>query len=76
MFCDYNFGELQFVISDVQAFPLQNMGVDYIIHGASNTSSKAFVEKPVETTLTALNGTKNMLEFARINHSKSFCVSF
>lgn len=39
--------------------------VDYIIHGASPTSSRYFVEKPVETIVTALKGTQNILEFAR-----------
>lgn len=39
--------------------------VDYIIHGASPTSSRYFVEKPVETIMTALKGTQNVLEFAR-----------
>lgn len=39
--------------------------VDYIIHGASATSSRFFVEKPVETIVTALQGTQNMLELAR-----------
>lgn len=39
--------------------------VDYIIHGASVTSSQYFVEKPVETVFTALQGTRNVLDFAR-----------
>lgn len=39
--------------------------VDYIIHGASATSSCFFVEKPVETIVTALKGTQNVLEFSR-----------
>lgn len=39
--------------------------VDYIIHTASVTASKDFVDHPVETILTALKGTKNMLELAR-----------
>lgn len=39
--------------------------VDYVIHGASATSSKYFVTYPVETIMTAIDGTKNILEFAR-----------
>lgn len=39
--------------------------VDYIVHGASATSSKYFVTNPVETITTAINGTKNILEFAK-----------
>lgn len=39
--------------------------IDYIIHGASVTASREFVEKPVETITTAIDGTRNVLEFAR-----------
>ncbi len=39
--------------------------VDYIIHGASQTSSKAFIEEPVETIFSALKGTINILEVAK-----------
>lgn len=39
--------------------------IDYMIHGASATSSRYFVEKPVETIGTALQGTQNILELAR-----------
>ncbi len=42
--------------------------IDYIIHGASNTSSRQFVEYPVETITTALMGTKNVLGLARIKN--------
>lgn len=39
--------------------------IDYIIHGASITGSKQFVDCPVETIMTGIEGTKNILEFAR-----------
>ena len=39
--------------------------MDYIIHGASATSSKYFVDHPVETILTAIKGTRNILEYAK-----------
>lgn len=45
--------------------------VDYIIHGASVTASKTFVTKPVETISTAIDGTENLLRFARDKHVKS-----
>lgn len=38
--------------------------VDYIVHAASQTSSKAFVEQPVNTIAIALDGTRNILNFA------------
>ncbi len=38
--------------------------VDYIIHGASVTSSQDFIQKPVDTISVSLEGTKNILDFA------------
>ena len=46
--------------------------IDYVIHGASITSSKMFVDAPVETILTSVNGTRNMLELARQKQVRSF----
>lgn len=62
------FGEskrLFFLIQDINQRISISRKVDYIIHAASTTSSKDFVEKPVETIYTALNGTRNILEFAK-----------
>lgn len=57
--------EIEICSQDI-TMPIDYKGtVDYIIHGASATNSKYFVEKPVETIITALKGTKNILEFAR-----------
>ena len=39
--------------------------VDHILHTASVTASKTFVTQPVETLTTAIDGTRNLLEFAR-----------
>ncbi|MBQ2919851.1 MAG: NAD-dependent epimerase/dehydratase family protein, partial [Oscillospiraceae bacterium] len=39
--------------------------VDFILHTASVTASKSFVTEPVQTLMTAIDGTKNLLEFAR-----------
>ena len=56
---------IEYLVQDVTAPYSYEGGIDYIIHGASITSSKAFVETPVETIFTALDGTKNLLELAR-----------
>ncbi len=45
--------------------------VDHIFHTASVTASKTFVTQPVETLLTAIVGTQNLLEFARKKNIKS-----
>lgn len=46
--------------------------IDYIIHGASVTSSKAFVNTPVEVIRTAIDGTVNVLELARKHNVSGF----
>lgn len=46
--------------------------IDYIIHGASATSSKFFIEHPVETIDIALNGTMRVLELARKKKVQGF----
>ena len=63
---------LQYVIGDIRELPLENLDVQYIIHGASVTSSREFVVHPVETIKTAIEGTARVLEFARRNPVKSF----
>lgn len=39
--------------------------VDFIVHAASNTSSKKFIQDPVGVIQTAINGTENILGFAK-----------
>lgn len=56
---------LSFLVQDINQRIQTTRKIDYIIHTASATSSKDFVEKPVETIYTALNGTRNVLEFAK-----------
>lgn len=57
--------DLELVFGDM-GNPLEYEGeIDYIIHGASVTSSKFFVSNPVETIDIAVNGTKRVLELAK-----------
>ena len=48
--------------------------IDFIVHGASPTNSKYFVDKPVETIKTAVNGTINMLELAKGNQVEGLFI--
>lgn len=64
-------GGLELAVCDILK-PVELEGpVDYVIHGAGVTTSKDFVEHPVETILTTLQGTENMLELARKKQVKS-----
>lgn len=56
--------DLTFLLGDVER-PIAVPGpVDYIVHAASQTSSQAFVQTPVETIHTALAGTEHLLRLA------------
>ena len=72
LFKGYSSDSLEYIVSDVAEVPVKDMGVDYIIHGASQTASKAFVNEPVEVAMTAINGTQRLLELAKVNPTKSF----
>lgn len=58
-------GKVELHICDINEKIKISGQIDYIIHGASATSSKYFVSNPVETIITALRGTKNILEMAK-----------
>lgn len=65
MFEDFLGDGLEFLVCDILApIPVEGK-LDYIIHGASVTASKEFVDRPVETILTTLKGTENLLNLAR-----------
>ena len=66
-----SFGNITFITGDVLQLPEIPQQIDYIIHGASITSSLDFVSKPVETIDTAINGTMNILRFAQSKAVKS-----
>lgn len=65
------FEGIEFVEGDVVDLPEVDGPIDYVIHAASVTSSKFFVEKPVETIATSVDGTKSILELCRRKSVKS-----
>lgn len=67
----FGFNErISYIVSDITKLDIKIVSVDYIIHAASNTSSRAFVENPVEVASTALEGTKRVLEIAKLSNVK------
>lgn len=58
---------LQYLVCDVCNLKAEDLGVDYIIHGANMTASSDFVSKPVEVVIDTVKGTERVLEFARAN---------
>lgn len=67
--------ELTIINADVNNIHIEDFmnvkTIDYIVHGASITSSKAFIDQPVETILTGIQGTNNVLQLAREMNVKS-----
>ncbi|MBO4538240.1 MAG: NAD(P)-dependent oxidoreductase [Erysipelotrichaceae bacterium] len=62
------FGEddrIEYIVSDINELDASAIKADYIIHAASQTNSRAMVEQPVETAMTAINGTLKLLELSR-----------
>ena len=57
-----------FILSDAESFCDIDLHIDYIIHGASPTDSRYFAEHPAATIRTALAGTANILEIARVKN--------
>lgn len=49
----------------IEDLPKLPTTMDYIVHGASITSSLDFVQHPVEVLQTAIRGTSNILEYAQ-----------
>lgn len=66
IFCD-EYEDIEFLRIPLVGINVGSTGidVDYIIHLASPTASKYFVEHPVETLRTALEGTTAILDYAK-----------
>lgn len=60
------------VFSDICSADIQKYDIDYVVHAASNTDSKSFVEKPVDTIVTTINGTNRLLAQCAIKPLKGF----
>lgn len=73
-FSEYDMSKIVFLESDIEHIDIKDMAVDYIVHGASVTDSKAFVERPSEVIMTALNGTRRVLELAAVNPVKKMLM--
>lgn len=64
---DDEFKEIEIKQLSLNSITIDNLGrgIDYIVHLAGPTASKFFVEHPVETLRTAIEGTISVLEYAK-----------
>ncbi|TCD01954.1 NAD-dependent epimerase/dehydratase family protein [Pedobacter frigidisoli] len=67
--------EVTFLKGDILDFTFIEEKVDYIIHAATEASVKLNLEEPLTMFETVVNGTKRVLEFARIKKVKSFLLT-
>lgn len=70
-FKDCDNGRIIFVHSSIEDLDSIPNNIDYIIHGAANTSSKEFITKPVECFKTIVTGTERILELSKEHNVKS-----
>ncbi len=63
--------KIKFIYQDIEKNLNYSKNVDDIIHTANSTSSSSFVETPVETISSIVQGTKNILNFAIKSKAKS-----
>lgn len=62
---------ISFVIGDIVKKINIDVQIDYIFHCAAVTTSKTLINNPVETIITSVNGTNNILKLAAEKKSKS-----
>lgn len=69
-------GNIEIIEGDVLDCPEKYMNanrtIDYIVHAASITTSKAMISNPVDVINISVNGTKNMLDLAYRHNVKGF----
>ena len=66
-----NRSDLRVLIGDINDAVEVDGKIDCVIHCASITTSKVMINNPVETILTSVEGTKNILNLAKEKESKS-----
>lgn len=64
LFGEVNEHTLKIVKQDVMDPVAEEICADFLIHTATTTASQRMVQQPVETIMTTVDGTRNMLDFA------------
>lgn len=66
------YSEINFIEGDIVDFDFVSEDVHYIIHAATEASVKLNIEEPLAMFQTVVNGTKRILDFAKIKKVESF----
>ena len=70
--CFHEYDNIVPVYGDICTLDISSIDADYIVHAAGITTSKDFVERPVETIRTAVCGTLNILYQCKGKKLKGF----
>ncbi len=66
-------GQVEWVECDLMSYAYDQIdGIDYIVHCAAPTSSRFFVDSPVETIRVIYEATSSLLDYSRRRRIKSF----
>lgn len=72
LYDDAQIEKIHFIECEITQYDYASLGkIDFIVHCAAPTSSKFFVEHPVETFEIIMDGTKTMLQLTRLKQVKS-----
>lgn len=67
-----NYSEISYIEGDILNFKFpEELSIDYIIHAATEASVKLNVEQPLIMLDTIVNGTRNVLDLAKLKKIKS-----
>lgn len=69
------YSEISFLEGDITTFEFIEDDIDYIIHAATEASVRLNIEDPLTMFETVVNGTKRVLDFARLKKVKSFLLT-
>ena len=63
---------ISYIEGDIKTVDLSKTTADYIIHAASQTASKSFINEPINTIEVAIEGTRHILDYAKTIKVKKF----
>ena len=64
--------DIDYVVGDITDFSVDQYDFDYVVHAAANTSSKDFVQKPVDIINSSVDGMRHILEVVKDKNIRSF----
>jgi dTDP-glucose 4,6-dehydratase len=70
-----NYPEVSFIEGEIHDFQFPDFPIDFIIHAATEASAKLNEEEPLKMFNTIINGTKRVLDLAKLKNIKSILLT-